>query len=193
MFVEHYLIVEVNETNVYLVACPTTRQACLIDAGGFDPNVVETARANNLEVRSVLITHDHYDHTGSLSEYLDAFPECEIVAGGARAGGRAATAASDGLELRVGELRARVLAIGGHTPDSVAYYFTAADPPASSALFSGDALFAGSVGGAHGAAHDQEIDAIRRKIFVLPESTPVYPGHGPATTVGVEKHANPFF
>ena len=193
MFVEHFLIVEVNETNVYLVACPITRQACLIDAGGFDARVVDVARANDLDMRAILITHDHYDHTGGLDEYLKAFPGCEIMAGGGRAGGHKAITVADGQELRGGDVTVRVLTIGGHTPDSVAYLFTSPGPPAAAALFSGDALFAGSVGGAHGAAHDQEIDAIRRKMFTLPESTPVYPGHGPATTVGIEKHSNPFF
>jgi len=192
MYIEHFLLTEVNETNSYLVGCLQTRQAALIDAGGFDTRIVNTARREGLNVTWILITHDHYDHTGGLAEYRDEFPDARIVAGCKKPGGVKAQKADDGHTLQVGSLAVRTLAIPGHTPDCVAYYFTRETPPAVSALFAGDILFAGSVGGASGANHDSEIRGIREKILTLPESTPIYTGHGPGTTVGIEKGHNPF-
>jgi glyoxylase-like metal-dependent hydrolase (beta-lactamase superfamily II) len=201
MWLEHFLITSVNEANLYLAACLETREAALIDAAAFEPKVVETARARDLKVRALLVTHDHYDHTGGVAGYLDAFPGCEVIAGSSSAGGCRARATSDNESFRIGRLLCRALALPGHTRDSVAYYFTgpaneaaAERAVAVSVLFSGDALFAGSVGGTAGASdHQREIDGIRTRIFTLPESTVVYPGHGPATTVGIEKRHNPFF
>ncbi len=197
MLLEHFLLTEVNEANVYVVACEKSRQACLVDAGGFDQRVVDFAREHDLEMRSILITHDHYDHTGGLAEFVDAFPRAEVLAGTDSAGGLGARALADGDHLRFGSLDLNVLAIPGHTPDSLAFHFACHDAdtgrPTGLVLFSGDALFAGSVGGASGANHDQEIQGIRSKFFALPPETAVYPGHGPATTIGVEMQHNPFF
>lgn len=202
VFLEHFLIPDANETNVYLIACLETRQAALIDAGGFDPRVVEAAREREFRVGVILITHDHYDHTGAIGEYVSSFPACEIVAGSSRAGGRTARAVRDGEIIAVGNLEARALSIPGHTSDSTAYHFTrragaataGKAAPEISVVFSGDALFAGSVGGTSGeAAHEREKAGIREKLFVLPGATIIYPGHGPATTVDVEKRYNPFF
>ena len=201
MLIEHFLITEVNETNVYLVGCLETREGALVDAGGFDLRVVEAAERRGLRVGSILITHDHFDHTGGLAEYRGAFPGCRVLAGHARAGGDDATAVADGDSLAIGRLAVRVLAIPGHTPESVAFHFTRGDASGApgqaavpvSVVFPGDVLFAGSVGGTAGqSAHDREVRGIREKLLTLPESTAVYPGHGPATTVGVERRNNPF-
>lgn len=221
MLIEHFLIVEANETNVYLAACRRTREAALIDAGGFSPEVEATVREHGLNVRHVLITHGHYDHTDAIGRYLDAFGDCEVRAGARRVDGIAAREVADGETFALGTLTVRALRMGGHTEDGVAFHFSrevsrqaeACTPngvtfrsacgvssdggdflPAVSVVFSGDALFAGSVGGTAGAAaHARAIADIRSKIFTLPDETLVFPGHGPATTVGVEKHNNPFF
>ena len=75
----------------------------------------------------------------------------------------------------------------GHTPDSISFIFE------ERVAFTGDALFAGSIGGASGAAQREEIRLVREKILTLPEDCEIRPGHGPASTVGIEKVANPFF
>lgn len=197
MFLEHFLIEEVNETNVYLIACRQTRKAALIDAGGFDPLVVDTVKIQGFDLERILITHDHYDHTTGLPGYIDAFPDCHLGGGAATVGGLSAHLFEDGETFELGTLSVKALAVHGHTPDSMGFYFHRAvgeGLSAISVLFSGDILFSGSVGGTPGAAlHQDEIKGIRSKFFTLPDETNIYTGHGPATTVGVEKQYNPFF
>ena len=87
----------------------------------------------------------------------------------------------------MGKLTGRVLATPGHTPEGVSLAFPGH-------VFTGDALFAGSVGGtASQANYDQQIAAIRTQVFSLPPETEVHPGHGPSSTVAVERRYNPFF
>ena len=127
MFVEHFLIPEANETNVYLLACSETRRAALIDAGGFEPRVVDCARENSFHVLYILVTHDHYDHVGGLASYVEAFPGCEVIAGGANPGGISARAPADGGLIRVGNLKGTALAIPGHTEDSISVFLDSGD------------------------------------------------------------------
>lgn len=93
----------------------------------------------------------------------------------------------DGLEI--GGCRIALAHVPGHAIDSVTFHL-----PEAGELFSGDTLFAGSIGRADLPGGDPEllIDGIREKLFALPESTRVYPGHGPATTIGGERAANPY-
>ena len=92
-----------------------------------------------------------------------------------------------GDTVRVGNLVGEVLATPGHTPDSISLAFPGI-------VFTGDALFAGSVGGTSSpGCAKQQIDAIRRHILSLPDDYEVHPGHGPASTIGIERRGNPFF
>ncbi|NQU41676.1 MBL fold metallo-hydrolase [bacterium] len=197
MLIDHFLIVEVNETNVYLASCRQTRQAAIIDAGGFSADLARAVRENDLSVRYLLVTHDHFDHTDALPEYLRAFPECEVLAAASRSGGVPSRQIADDQVLELGNLSIRALFIPGHTGDSTAWHFTRGEEgpaPSVSVVFCGDALFAGSVGGTHGeTARNQELNGIRDKIFTLPPDTLIFPGHGPASTIAVESRHNPFF
>ncbi len=206
MLLDHFLITDVNETNCYLIACLETLQGVLIDAGGFDREVVEIVRDRHISVATILITHNHYDHTGGLLDYLRAFRSARVYCGSRWIGqGVEAESLSDGRRLNLGSLDCQALALGGHTLDSFAFHFTRSDdffqdvsgdnalPPQVSILFSGDVLFAGSIGGvANDEARFEELDSIHRKILTLPDSTVIYPGHGPATTVAIERNYNPF-
>lgn len=97
---------------------------------------------------------------------------------------------SDGNHCSLDGMAFEVLSVPGHTPGSIAFYF-----PAEEAVFTGDALFAGSIGRTDFARGDYQalIDSIRNKLFTLPDDTVVYPGHGRETTIGEEKKTNPFF
>ncbi|MFH0888638.1 MAG: MBL fold metallo-hydrolase [Planctomycetota bacterium] len=97
--------------------------------------------------------------------------------------------------------RFKVIHLPGHTKGGIGLFYQPADNSSVKAknsqplLFSGDAIFAGSIGRTDfpGGSHSELINNIKEKVFVLPDNTIVYPGHGPATTVGDEKHLNPFF
>ena len=199
MYLEHFLIPEVNETNVYLVACERRGQALVVDAGGFTREIVDRVLSSRFHVGHILITHDHYDHVDGLEEYMGAFPDSKVVSSSGACGGAVAQRIADNDEFSVGDLTIRALHIPGHTESSTAYHVAlcqqeAPFAPTPSILFSGDTLFAGSIGGTIGAsAHSTEVNGIREKIFALPDSTIICPGHGPMTTVGIEKNANPFF
>jgi hydroxyacylglutathione hydrolase len=174
-----FFITEANEGNVYVVGCEETREAVLIDAGAFDDRVVEFVRERGLTVKAILLTHMHYDHTGGVDGY-----EREFGCGAVNAG-----ALAEGQTFEFGRLSLRALSTSGHTPDSTTYVLDS-----EGVAFTGDALFAGSIGGTAGPREQaEEIANIRQKIFTLPDETVLFTGHGPATTVGAEKAHNPFF
>jgi glyoxylase-like metal-dependent hydrolase (beta-lactamase superfamily II) len=94
----------------------------------------------------------------------------------------------DGQQISVGAYTLSVIHTPGHSPGGVCFH-------APGAVFTGDTLFAGSVGRTDfpGGNHQGLIEGVRKKIFPLGEDVRVYPGHGPASTIGKERHTNPFF
>jgi hydroxyacylglutathione hydrolase len=204
------LIVGMLQTNCYLLGDPHSRQAVVIDPGGDVDRIAVRLKHHQLELVNILNTHGHFDHV------LDAWALKE------RLGGKVVLHASDkailqdrsvglvgmfsalkkspkgaidlwvreGDHIQVGGLRLEVIETPGHTPGHVSYYLSEAN-----IIFVGDTLFAGSIGRTDfpGGSYDQLIRSVRTKIFPLVDSTVVYPGHGPETTVGQEKRSNPFF
>ena len=137
----------------------------------------------------VVISHMHWDHTDALGRYLAQWPNAQVAAPGPLSSVSGARVVGEGDSIECGPLRLEVLRTSGHTPDSVSYYCAAAG-----VCFTGDALFAGSVGGTGSdAAYKEQLDHLRRKILTLPDETEIHPGHGPMSTVAIEKRANPFF
>jgi glyoxylase-like metal-dependent hydrolase (beta-lactamase superfamily II) len=103
----------------------------------------------------------------------------------------------EGDAVRWGRYEARVLESPGHTPGSVCLYLPADAAPAAAEpgiLFAGDTLFAGSIGRTDlwGGSFDHLLRSLHTKLLALPDATLVYPGHGPATTIGDERETNPF-
>ena len=103
----------------------------------------------------------------------------------------------EGDALRWGAFEARVIHTPGHTPGSVCLYLpkdAGAVTVASPQLFAGDTLFAGSIGRTDlwGGSMDDIMESLRGKVMELPDETIVYPGHGPVTNIGQERHSNPF-
>lgn len=185
MIFQHFLL-PVNEANAFLLGCEHTHEALLVDAGSFNPPIAEFLEEHDLRLTTVFITHDHYDHTAGLAEALNRY-QPEVLAGSSHVAGFSVTRVRHGDDVRVGKLAAKVLAVPGHTPDSITLAFPGM-------VFTGDALFAGSVGGTGSNALAQEqIDHIRRHIFTLPADTEIHTGHGPSSTVAIESRFNPFF
>jgi len=175
------------EVNLFVLADERTRQAVMIDAGVFDETVPTFVRSAGLDLRAVLITHLHPDHIQGLESYLRRWP-VEVFSPAPLKAAPEAGLARPGETIQAGPFAFKVLRTSGHTPESVSYAC-----PAEGVCFVGDAIFAGAVGGTpDDALHEEELACLRREILTLPPETELYSGHGPATTVAIEKTANPF-
>jgi glyoxylase-like metal-dependent hydrolase (beta-lactamase superfamily II) len=193
-------------TNCYIIGDEATRDAAVIDPGGDVPLILAALQEERLTCKTIFNTHTHFDHIGGNAE-LKAKTGAEIVthreeakqlshAGSAAAmfGMRvpdsppADRLVAEGDELAVGNLRGKIIELPGHSPAGLAVLFPGH-------AFVGDALFAGSIGRTDfpGGSFPLLISNIREKLFVLPDKTIVWPGHGPDTTIGQEKRYNPFF
>lgn len=198
--------------NTYLVVDVPTGKCAVVDPGMTDPEeenaLVDYIERNKLQVVDVINTHLHVDHAigdrfvarrfnvpvlghrrdetlgKRLQEQADMF--------GMRAKLDSVSLTSyleDGDRVRIGDGELEVLHVPGHSPGSIALY-----DPQGHWVIVGDALFAGSIGRTDlpGGDYATLTDAIRDKLLALPDDTAVYPGHGPATTIGQERSYNPF-
>ncbi len=171
--------------NGYLVADPITRIGVFIDPGGFSAEIEAFVKERQIILSHLFITHGHWDHTEGLSEFTGRY-QVQSYAGDGEINA-VSHSLRGGETIEVGHLRFQSLLIPGHTPCGISYYV-------QGCVFTGDALFCGTVGGT-GSLKDAkcQINHIRKHIFSLPDETLVFPAHGPMTTVGVEKYTNPFF
>lgn len=187
MLLRHFRL-QPELANCYVLCDEVAGESMLIDAGEFRPEVCEFIRESGTRLESIFITHSHYDHCQALDRYLEALGPAEVLAGSRRVGPALTRLVGDGDLVSVGTIGGQVLALPGHLPDCLALYFAELRT-----VFTGDVLFAGSIGGtASPADREQEIAGIRDKLLVLPDDVRIYSGHGPLTTVFIEKNGNPF-
>lgn len=192
-------------TNCYIVACEETKEAMVIDPGGEVKKIINKAKEHNLNVKFIALTHGHGDHIGALKELkdesnaivvihkedeellTDAHKNYSAQMSMENVNGNADKLLQDGEIIQVGQLSIEVIHTPGHTKGSVCF-------KANDCLFSGDTLFAKSIGRTdlHGGSFDDIINSIRNKLIILDEDVKVFPGHGPATTIGKEKANNPY-
>jgi hydroxyacylglutathione hydrolase len=183
-----------HPSNGYLFFLRDGKTAALVDPAGYPATLLHAVNEGPYTLRYILITHKHADHCDATADVARAFPKADIVMHRAdvKAIGdlaRRAIPVTDGDELPFGEDAAiRMLHTPGHTDGSACFLFR-------STVFSGDTLFAGSVGGifADVSTYDDLIASVHSKLFSLDDHTVVMPGHGPPTTIGEEKAHNPFF
>jgi glyoxylase-like metal-dependent hydrolase (beta-lactamase superfamily II) len=182
-FFKAFFFEKVNEVNTYMIGCSRTREVFLIDAGADTKDYDAFLKEHDATLKGIFLTHSHWDHEQSLDTILQRFdvPVYSMI-GNTRNGHGTA----DGESLPIGHLENYVLQTAGHTPDALTLVVM------NRFAFVGDTLFAGSIGGtASGQQKQEEISHIRTKIFALPEHTLICPGHGPMTTVRIEKNCNP--
>ena len=179
--------------------------AVAIDVGGDPAPILEYLAAHKLSLEAICLTHRHFDHVYGVAALAaatgatvyspagdDVIANTESGMGGIWGMPPVTPFASVPMPLgktQFGGMECLVLETPGHSPGGVSLYF-----PAEKAVFTGDALFYRSMGRTDfpGGSQDQLLRSIRDTLFRLPDDVTVYPGHGPATTIGDERRHNPF-
>jgi glyoxylase-like metal-dependent hydrolase (beta-lactamase superfamily II) len=175
------------DNNVYVLRSRETGEQLLIDAADDAPTLLQVVGDTGL--RTVVTTHQHWDHHRALAAVVDA-TGAETVAGTEDADHLPVPVVrrvSDGDVVTVGDSRLEVIHLVGHTPGSIALLYD--DPDGTPHLFTGDSLFPGGPGRTTSPGDfEQLISDLETKVFDrLPDETWVYPGHGNDTTLGVER------
>jgi glyoxylase-like metal-dependent hydrolase (beta-lactamase superfamily II) len=191
------------QTNCYFVRRDAdAREVAVIDPGADASRLLRELDGIGASCGAILITHTHWDHLGAVADLAEQtsaqvhMPALEAVVlarpddfypGMSVRPYEADVLLEGGEELEVAGITLRTLSVPGHSPGHLAYY-------ADGALFSGDVLFANSVGRTDLPFTDWDtlVASIRSLMADLPAETVVYPGHGPETTLGGELAGNPF-
>lgn len=197
------------QANCYCVRSDENAQTCLLLDPGLNPEpLIHFLQINKLTPEAIALTHGHADHIGGVETVRQYWPQVKVAV--AEADAEMLTSPSLNLSIlaevmvqarpaeicfeqqrsyQAAGMRFQIIHTPGHSPGGICLY--SAD---DGVLFSGDTLFAGSVGRSDfpGGDHALLIDRIKHKLLILPETTRVYPGHGPTTTLGAEQRQNPF-
>lgn len=199
------------EQNCRILIDTETGQSVVIDPGGDCEKIVSCIKEEQCSVEEIWLTHSHLDHCAAVAPLRAQLPvpvigselEKEMRSSVCTIAAMYGLPAeewpncpeptryiSGGDEVFVGTHCARVLATPGHSPGHVSFYFEA-----DGVVLGGDALFSGSIGRTDlpGGNTEQLLGSIREQLFALPDETRVLSGHGPDTTIHIEKTTNPFF
>jgi len=203
------LVLASYETNCYVLRPSTDSADCLvIDTGLEAEELVDFLKSGNLKPAALILTHGHVDHIMGAGPLRALWPDMQLIIHrhdlkmltcpqknlAALAGIDFASHTADVIidaegPVEFAKITFEVIHTPGHTPGGISLYCKS-----EKCVFTGDALFAGSVGRSDlpGGDPEQLIGSIKSKLLVLPDETVVYPGHGPGTTIGREKALNPF-
>jgi len=194
--------------NCSIVGDESTGEAVVIDPGDETDRVQQVLARHHLKAKYIVATHAHIDHVGGIEALKRAtgatllmherdLEMYQHVALQAEWLGVPPPDVSevDGFlrerdPLQCGKLKFEILHTPGHSPGSVSLHLAGVDPK----IFSGDTLFQGSIGRTDlwGGSMRDILRSIRDRLLVFPDPTPVFPGHGAATTIGAERESNPF-
>lgn len=210
------VVLGMYSTNCYFVYRENGTEAIVVDAPDYGSSIYENLAKNGLHVAGILLTHGHFDHVWGLEDLKKTANEKAAEEGRSQvlvyAGEderelladphknvseqmhrpvslEADVYVKDGEEITIAGMTCKVIATPGHTKGGCCYYFEEAG-----FLICGDTLFLESVGRTDFATGSMStlVRSIKEKLFVLPDDTKAYPGHGDSTTIGHEKKYNPF-
>ncbi len=192
-------------TNCFLLEDEKTNEAVLIDPGEKSSEIEKYIIEEKLVIKYIINTHGHFDHIGGNAFFFKKGMELAVhplsidlikSKGGSSLFGfeidpspEPTLKLEDGDKILFGNQTLEILHTPGHTPGCISIYNKNAG-----VVFCGDALFFRSIGRTDfpGGNHAQLLKSIRQKLYMLPEDTKVYTGHGPETTIGDEKNNNPW-
>ncbi len=203
--IESFILLPEYGTNTWLLWDDASGQALLVDPAAPSTALLEQIRRLGLKVKQIINTHGHGDHIGGNPFFKKHLPAPVAIhsrdaamltdnrknlseyMGSPLPPNAADLLLEDGYEFELGDHSVKVIHTPGHTPGCVCLL-------AEKYLLSGDTLFEQSIGRTDfpGGSHSQIIDSIKSKLFVLSDDTLVFPGHGPKTSIGLEKKNNPF-
>ncbi len=182
------LVLSTFDTNAYIVICPRTWKSALIDVPAGAPTILKNLKGTELEI--ILLTHNHVDHIGGLkatrnktlaplavhpadnAKWLPFRPDMDL---------------SDGDIIHIGDIQIECLYTPGHTPGSMCFKI-------GEYLLAGDTIFPGGPGRTVGPSEFQQIvKSITEKVFLLPDDTQIYPGHGQPMVLKKEKEEYAIF
>ncbi|MCF7956524.1 MAG: MBL fold metallo-hydrolase [Phycisphaerae bacterium] len=205
----HDIVLGEMQTNGYVLSCDKGAGKCvIIDTGLENSELISYVKEMGLTAEAIILTHGHADHIVGVRDLRREFPDIKVVIHkndaemltnpmmnlSALVGISFTTEPGDTIldgeqKITFAGIEFEVLETPGHTPGGISLYCRD-----DNVLFSGDTLFAGSVGRSDfpGGNHNQLIRSIKEKLLVLPGTTKVYTGHGYMTTISLEKNSNPF-
>ncbi|MFC1974542.1 MBL fold metallo-hydrolase [Chloroflexota bacterium] len=191
--------------NCYIIGSESTMEGMIIDPGGEPERILKSVKDLEIDIKLIVVTHSHFDHIGALKEVKEA-TRAEVVIHTDEAKSlqrdRSVNAMfgisftpppppdrllNGGDSIDIGDLHFLVLHTPGHSPGGICLL-------GEGVVFTGDTLFNYGIGryDLPGGNGSQLMNSIHTKLMVLPDNTIVYPGHGPDTTIGTERQANPF-
>ncbi|BAT71974.1 hydroxyacylglutathione hydrolase [Thermosulfidibacter takaii ABI70S6] len=195
------------EVNCYIIWDEKTKEGAIIDPGAEGKRLERILEVEGIDLKYIINTHGHVDHIGANKDIKEAFPDAQLAIHskdlallhnalnsfiapmvGAKASPEPDILLEEGDNIEFGNITLEVIHTPGHTPGSICLYSP------EGIMFTGDTLFAGSVGRVDlpMAEPDKLIPSIKEKILKYPDDTVILPGHGPTSTIGDERRYNPF-
>lgn len=203
------LVMGAYETNCYILRSSETAEDCLVIDPGLGPDrLIEYLQEQELNPVAVVLTHGHIDHIAGVAALRERFPDIKVyvhkldaemltepyanlsaMAGSAFSVEPAEFSLDEQDVIELAGVKLSVLHTPGHTPGGICLY-----SEEEGVVFSDDVLFAESIGRTDfpNGSMEQLLNSVKEKLFILPDETKVYPGHGPVTTIAHEKAHNPF-